>query len=367
MYKPFKTTNWENYGFEKDAAIFKQYKTDIYERNYRMLLYLSASLFFLGILFLFLNLTFHVFNANTKYIYLFWVASSALVFLPCKLQKRWMIDHATALLYVYLAGIMLSMIVSGTFFYKDAASAIMIGCIASMPVILFDKQWRFCIFDIFICLTFVIFSFIAKDSSIAIIDSVNAFSFCFISCLIGRYTIRLKFADLLSRLVMAEKIKTDQLTGLMSRNAVISQIEDYFAASHQGMGALFIIDIDHFKKINDTFGHLQGDRILYETAGIIKSSFRENDYKARLGGDEFLVFMKDVESTSLVCQFAEKLNRNFEKQTFAFEQEIHLTVSIGITVCQQCGSFEEIYEQADQMLYQVKGESRNGYKLYAAL
>lgn len=351
-------------GFIKDKNTYTLYKTDIQKRNYKMLFYVSFSLLFLGILFLTVNSFFHIFNSGTKYIYLYWVGSSCCMFLLCLWKKQWILNHAIAVLYIYLAGIMISMIISGTYFYRDSASAVMIGCIACMPILLFDKQWRFCLFDISICSLFIIFSFMAKDSSVALIDCVNAFSFCFISCLIGMYTIQLKFLDIRTKYMILEQLETDSLTGLMSRNAAIREIEKYYRSPSSGIGALFIIDIDHFKDINDTYGHLEGDHILIEVAHIIRDSFPETDCKARLGGDEFLVFMKNVEDTVRIQTYAESLNRNVQEGSFSFNKNLHLTVSIGISLCRECTSFEELYVQADTMLYEVKNQNRNGYKIY---
>ncbi|MDO4274625.1 MAG: GGDEF domain-containing protein [Eubacteriales bacterium] len=350
--------------FIKDKNTYALYKTDIQKRNYKMLFYVSLSLVFLGILFSIVNSLFHIFNSGTKYIYLYWAGSSCCALALCLWKKQWVLNYAIAVFYIYLAGIMISMIISGTYFYKDGASAIMIGCIASMPILLFDKQWRFCVFDISICLLFIIFSFMAKDSSVALIDCVNALSFCFISCLIGMYTIRLKFLDIRTKYIILEQLETDSLTGLMSRNAAIREIEKYYSSPNSGTGALFIIDIDHFKEINDTYGHLEGDHILIEVAHIIRDSFRNADLKARLGGDEFLVFMKNVDDTARIHEYAEYLNRNVREGSFSLNEDLYLTVSIGISLCRECANFEELYVQADTMLYEVKNENRNGYKIY---
>ena len=164
--------------------------------------------------------------------------------------------------------------------------------------------------------------------------------------------------------MILEQLETDSLTGLMSRNAAIREIEKYYRSPSSGIGALFIIDIDHFKDINDTYGHLEGDHILIEVAHIIRDSFPETDCKARLGGDEFLVFMKNVEDTARIQTYAESLNRNVQEGSFSFNKNLHLTVSIGISLCRECTSFEELYVQADTMLYEVKNQNRNGYKIY---
>lgn len=163
---------------------------------------------------------------------------------------------------------------------------------------------------------------------------------------------------------MMEQLQTDQLTGLMSRNAIIKEIESYYKSENRTSGALFIIDIDHFKKINDTFGHLQGDHILIEFAQIIRENFRESDYMARLGGDEFLVFAKDIDNIETIKEIAERLNQKVRKEITLMENHIYLSVSTGIVLSKRFTNFEELYVLADKMLYEVKEKNKNGYKIY---
>lgn len=74
--------------------------------------------------------------------------------------------------------------------------------------------------------------------------------------------------------------------------------------------------------------------------------------------------MKNVEDTARIQTYAESLNQNVREGSFSFNKNLHLTVSIGISLCRECTSFEELYVQADTMLYEVKNQNRNGYKIY---
>ena len=75
-------------------------------------------------------------------------------------------------------------------------------------------------------------------------------------------------------------------------------------------------------------------------------------------------FHENVEDTVRIQTYAESLNRNVQEGSFSFNKNLHLTVSIGISLCRECTSFEELYVQADTMLYEVKNQNRNGYKIY---
>lgn len=351
-------------GFLKEKTMYQLYKKEIYERNYKMLEYTSIVLLLFGSVFIIGNYFLHFFNTGTKYIYSFWIISSCLIQFSCRFLKQHVLTHATTILYLFIGSVMLSNIISGTYFYRDGASAIMMGCIASMPILLFDERWRFYLFDICVCIVFIICSFHAKELPTAITDCVNTICFCIISCMIGMSTIRLKFADIKAKYEMMEQLETDSLTGLLNRHTVIQYIESYFHNEEHGVGALFIIDIDNFKHINDTYGHLEGDYVLIQFANLIRDTFRDTDYKARLGGDEFLVMAKNVNDIEWIKEKAAQLNRTSRLKASSGDTYLPFSVSIGIVISENCDHFEELYVLADKMLYEVKRNSKAGYEIF---
>ncbi len=129
--------------------------------------------------------------------------------------------------------------------------------------------------------------------------------------------------------------------------------------------AFIILDIDHFKNINDSYGHQYGDEVLKSVAAVLKETFRSDDIKGRLGGDEMVVLMKYVSSKQLV---AEKLKLIARRLAEIERDGKPLTVSIGVSFFRENGSnYQELYKAADIALYQVKENGRNGYKFYEAL
>lgn len=104
------------------------------------------------------------------------------------------------------------------------------------------------------------------------------------------------------------KAERDQLTGLYNRAASERNINTSLSIGARDMKSAFLlIDLDNFKEINDTMGHVQGDLVLREVAEILRSSFRKTDIVGRLGGDEFIVLMRDIKSQENVRSSAEKL------------------------------------------------------------
>jgi diguanylate cyclase (GGDEF)-like protein len=119
---------------------------------------------------------------------------------------------------------------------------------------------------------------------------------------------------------------------------------------------IIILDIDNFKKANDTFGHNIGDKLLVEIANIIRQTIRESDIASRWGGEEFLVFCPQTGSDGAFA-LAEKLRTNIEKHEF--EKVGYKTASFGVAQIEHGDSFEEMISRADKALYAAKNSGKN--------
>lgn len=160
------------------------------------------------------------------------------------------------------------------------------------------------------------------------------------------------------------KAQTDPLTGLYRREYFIQKMEqimqNLLLKQNRPYCALFLLDLDHFKKANDTLGHAVGDRILTETGKKLKSILREGDLTGRLGGDEFVVFIQNDGDISSFFRCAEKINATL-RCTYGTEKKVTISVSIGIAVWDREKDFTELYKKADTALYKAKEQGRNGY------
>ncbi|MDT8338907.1 MAG: EAL domain-containing protein [Sulfurimonas sp.] len=129
--------------------------------------------------------------------------------------------------------------------------------------------------------------------------------------------------------------------------------------------ALFFIDMDNFKNINDTFGHFTGDKFLIEVAKSIKATLRDEDTLARLGGDEFTVTLGDAESVLDIAVVAEKIIERFKSPVIIEGREFYTGASIGISIYPDDGTtYEELVKAADTAMYQVKESGKNSYQFY---
>lgn len=155
---------------------------------------------------------------------------------------------------------------------------------------------------------------------------------------------------------------TDALTGLYNRRHLDSTLECEFlrAKRYHNELSLAIIDIDFFKRINDTYGHLCGDYILKEVAYIIYDTFRKTDIVFRYGGEEFVALLTEtsIEKSEIPL---ERLRTRVENYAFQFKNNnIKVTVSIGVaSVNEKINSAGELLDNADKALYNAKNGGRN--------
>lgn len=164
---------------------------------------------------------------------------------------------------------------------------------------------------------------------------------------------------------LKEKSSRDPLTKLYNKIKIEDIVNSYLNRKDKFSCALFIIDIDNFKSINDTFGHIFGDVVLKEITSNITQIFNENEIIARIGGDEFVVFLKDIPDVDYVEKKAELLCDIFRKTYIIENKEYKISASIGITISPKDGlEYSKLLQKADIAVYTAKKEGKDTYKLY---
>jgi len=160
---------------------------------------------------------------------------------------------------------------------------------------------------------------------------------------------------------LLQAAERDEMTGLLNRASTTRQIQQTLKQHGQAQHALFILDVDNFKALNDTYGHQAGDRFLITLAKALKNCFRDNDIVGRIGGDEFFILMKNVPSSAIVAEKASTLLGI--THVFCDEyQDLHLSVSIGISLSPLNGTtLDTLYTNADKALYQAKRKGKNQF------
>ena len=188
----------------------------------------------------------------------------------------------------------------------------------------------------------------------------------------GNILCHLSFTDIDREMTFAQNLlqeaTTDALTGVYNRATMERSMKKMFK-EEKVSGALFMIDLDHFKSVNDTLGHPEGDAALKQAADILTGFFREKDMIFRLGGDEFCVFAQNFTNVDLVCKRAEELNKRgrMVRTSEDGSKRVETSFSIGIVICkeEQGLSYDQLYHRADLALYEAKEAGRNTFRLYS--
>ena len=158
----------------------------------------------------------------------------------------------------------------------------------------------------------------------------------------------------------------DSLTGLLNKGATHELIEkNLMNLEKNGLkGALVILDVDDFKNINDTHGHIVGDDVIASVGKVLNKNFKGMDVVGRVGGDEFMILMYDIKEEQDVETMANRLQKQVKEKSAAIVRDM-VSLSIGIALCPENGwDFQKLYELADQALYDAKKNGKARYSVY---
>ena len=164
--------------------------------------------------------------------------------------------------------------------------------------------------------------------------------------------------------VLQNQAQTDPLTRLRNRRGFEQAVAEYLQGSEADLGGctVMIADIDHFKRVNDSYGHLVGDQVIKALAQVLQNNVKGRDIAARWGGEEFIVFLPATAAAGAV-RLAEQLRLAFSKTRIkrGGKQEVSdpVTISIGVAEIESGEVLERAVDRADRALYQAKGDGRN--------
>lgn len=179
--------------------------------------------------------------------------------------------------------------------------------------------------------------------------------------------------DISERVVFEEKLARlayyDPLTGLPNRRLFHDRLSQALARAerHEKLVGILFLDLDRFKNINDTLGHLYGDLLIQATARRLLEVVRKDDTVARLGGDEFTIVLTDISNAEDAAQVAQKIIDLFAQPFHLGDHEVFVSTSIGITIYPFDDSdIENLIKNADTAMYQAKANGRNTYEFFSA-
>ncbi|MBI5095403.1 MAG: diguanylate cyclase [Candidatus Hydrogenedentes bacterium] len=178
---------------------------------------------------------------------------------------------------------------------------------------------------------------------------------------VGRRMVEMQAELVKSKATLAHQAGHDSLTGLLNRRAILERLhEELVRARREGdLLAIGMCDIDHFKQVNDTYGHQTGDDVLCGLTQILSESLREYDSVGRMGGEEFLVIMPMKSGADYTSRLDRLCGRISESKITTRSGELSITVSIGVASAAGESTVDTILEAADTALYGAKNEGRN--------
>ena len=208
---------------------------------------------------------------------------------------------------------------------------------------------------------FLFLDFRSRPAEIFRMDLIHLGMALFVSLYLSHRFIRERITILENSARAETKAEHDALTGLFNRRGGEQLIRTYVLNSIPG--AFFMIDVDNFKHINDSYGHARGDEILKNIAWCLQKQFRESDVVMRYGGDEFIVYAVGMGDIRHVESRLEKLTEAFHDILLDEETKDHVTCSIGCQI--NLGSWPDygtLVQAADRLLYIVKEKGRDGFR-----
>ncbi len=162
------------------------------------------------------------------------------------------------------------------------------------------------------------------------------------------------------------ELEKDSLTGFLNRRYFEEKINNYMLKP-KASGAFFMMDLDNFKAVNDTYGHAAGDNLILAFAEVLRKNVRERDYVCRIGGDEFAIFYPEMDREHVIRDRAENIIEMFKQEKIAMGYR-NCSVSIGIMTKLPNNEYmdcNELYQAADKALYHVKNNGKDDYHFYS--
>ena len=249
----------------------------------------------------------------------------------------------------------------------DIPAVTFIGFLLITPMFMIDKPF-FMAFELGAASTiFLIWSHSVKPYGIWQIDFGNVILFTFVGIILNVIANSIRIKEfVLTRAINIQK-DTDEMTGLRNKGALTREINQLLLGQSTEKGLLFIIDIDNFKSINDTYGHDIGDDVIRQLGSFIAKTFDPDDIVGRFGGDEFIAFVRNTDNLETASRVAENMIKGASENIGLPASDKKVSLSIGIAVYRgREKNYSEIFKKADTALYTAKADSEKRFCIYEA-
>ena len=292
----------------------------------------------------------------------------ASIFIGLLLQKKKVTSFYLVLFcsLLFQYGVMFMIISMGTFVYWDCPSTFITLVLIVLPVMFIIPETIMIPSVIIWETTFVVLTYQTKIVSAIEFDVFSSIAAAIGSIILLVITSQLRVKEYLSKREYMELSVVDVLTGIWNKAACAQKADEYLKSRGKEPFAFMVIDIDHFKDINDTRGHGTGDKVLKLAGDVLKDTFREMDIYGRFGGDEFTILMRNIEDKDLIEERILQFKNKF-KRLVKVSLDYATTMSVGTIIIDaddQVVTYEELFHMADVILYTVKKNGKGRHAIY---
>ena len=348
-------------GIEKDE--YNALKKDAYISNFkvwRILHFLMAAVF--GLLY-FASLFNDMMAKNRMFYLIAFIYSLIAVFLFFIMKE----DSLIAQFFIYLSITMLFLFACMITQNKpDTPATTFIVFLLITPMFMIDKPFFMTFELIGASVVFLIWMRSVKPYEVWTYDLINIVTYTFVGIFLNiiANSIRIKEFVLTRKINIQKDI--DELTGLKNKAALTREINEYLCDDSSDKGAMFLMDVDRFKAINDTYGHDVGDSIIRQLGTYLGSRFkRSNEITGRFGGDEFVLFIKDIDNLSDARNIGEEIASGVAENVLLPDSDQKVSISIGIAGFDgQEKNYSELFKKADTAMYKAKADKENRVCVY---
>ena len=345
-------------GIEKEE--YDAIKKDVYVSNFviwRILHFFMASVF---LALFFTSLMNGMLRVNTTFYLVAFLYSAAGIAFFFLLRKESRIPK----LLMYLS--MSLLFVFGCLVTKNNShipATTFIALLLITPMFMIDRPIYMTIELCAASTVFLIWMHSVKEPDIWAVDVINVVIFTIVGIFLNIIADSVRIREfVLTRKLNIQK-DTDELTGLKNKAALIREVNAILHNGKTDKGVLFVMDVDKFKSINDTFGHDVGDDVIVQFGTILAKQFTNGEIAARFGGDEFVVFVEDTDSADKARKIADGII-NGAAEVILPTVGRKMSVSVGAALYSGEKDFSEIFKKADSSLYRAKADAENRFCIY---
>ena len=233
------------------------------------------------------------------------------------------------------------------------------------PLFMIDKPFFMAIELSIAAIIFLVFMHGIKPQNIWYIDLVNVGTFTVVGIFLNVIANAIRIREfVLTRTINIQK-DMDEMTGLKNKGALTREINQFLEDETKTKGIMFMLDIDRFKMINDTYGHDIGDSVISQLGAFLGTLFINNEIVGRFGGDEFIIFIKDTDDLEVARKKAEEIAIGSAANVLLPVEEETISVSIGVAIYHGLErNYSELFKKADIALYKSKANPDKRFAVY---